>query len=104
MNFGDIYFTTMDRGILAIIFVFIAFVSNWLFFIYAGFASKNKRLIYAALVYAIPFILTMLDQGDIAYKIWYIFWIVSFVHALKAKSEFLNRRNTIRKLKYMKKN
>ncbi|WP_157132479.1 hypothetical protein [Clostridium carboxidivorans] len=46
----------------------------------------------------------MLDQGDIAYKIWYIFWIVSFVHALKAKSEFLNRRNTIRKLKYMKKN
>ncbi|WP_063601927.1 hypothetical protein [Clostridium coskatii] len=71
---------------------------NWLFFIYAGFVFKNKWLIYAALVYAILFILTLLDQGNIAYQVWYIFWIISLVHAIKARQEFLNRRNIIKKL------
>lgn len=103
MNFSEFYFTLTDHGILPIIFVFIAFMSNWLFFAYAGFASKNKKLIYAAFIYAIPFVLAMIDRGDIAYKIWYIFWIVSLVHALKIKEEFLNRRNEIKQLKYMKK-
>jgi hypothetical protein len=78
-------------------------MSNWLFFVYAGFASKNKKLIYVAFIYAIPFVLTMIDQGDIAYKIWCIFWIISLVHALKEKQEFLDRRNAIKQLKYMKK-
>lgn len=102
MNFYDFYFTVADKGILSVIFVFIEFIANWLFFIYAGFASKNKKLIYAALVYAIPFILAMLDQGDIAYKIWYIFWVISLVHAIREKEEFLTRKNDIRKFKYAK--
>jgi hypothetical protein len=70
----------------------ISLMFNWIFFVYAGFASKNKKLIYFAFLYAVPYIMILVDLGNIAFKIWYIFWIAGFIHAVSLRKQYVEKR------------
>lgn len=64
---------------------------NFLLFAYAGFTSRNKKLIYMSYVYALPVFFQACNLGTIAHYLCPTLWIAGFIHALLIRNSYINR-------------
>ena len=64
---------------------------NFLLFAYAGFASKNKKLIYVAYIYVLPLFFQACELGTLAHYLCPVGWIGGFIHALLIRKSYINR-------------
>ncbi len=79
---------------------------NWVAFFYVGIRAKQRKWILWGLVYAIPFILSMVFAerpafdgwiGDLTVTLTLILGIISIVHAFRIRKEYLLRLEALQR-------